>query len=415
MDPTKIKRSNAESIRKPYRSTAATYEDYKKEIPDDDYYGLKHSEFKRPWLDNDGGYDEMEYKWDFPLEFLKPDSIIISPPDPAVYPFPGPAPWNPDWWQPEWNPRYPIPKPRPNPQVRKDPNTPAENITWDCDAPSFDWCPGELLFLDFVEAWNNPITDVTVEGDEGQVVAAGGSNVPKGSAVGTRRIGIRINNPLTDDRTWVLNVTATTQNGMTCVASGMKRGGCLGCSTEAIQYTSLQMPVNTSQTLTLQNPQDNVIYEWILTGGGSLSEQFGNTTSYTAPASNAGCADKPAIEVRMHGSEEVCDSITLTIYNPAQTGNAYYVYLVGKCGWIEYQGPACWQYKQYYTCAGAVGTQTGGDGHSPDCDMPPCNYIYPNYTCTDKPCSIDGQTPGTVHDVRLQAQIDGGCCPAALM
>jgi hypothetical protein len=404
------KRSNIETVRKPYRSTAATYEEFKKEIPDDDYYGQKHSEFKRPWLDYDSGYDEMEYRWDFPLNFLDPITLEINVPDGMEpYPFPGGIPWTPEWYQPSWNPNYPMPKPRPNPDIKTKPRSKAEKITWDCDAPSFSFCPGETISLTFEEAYNNPIIGV-----------AGGelddkSHVPAGSAMGTRTIGFTIPEDYTGSS---YTVTATTRNGMTCSTTGVKNSYCDDasiCTTTAIGYTSADMATGTSQDLSIINPKPGVSYEYKLAGGGSLIDIGGGGMRYTAPADNANCLNNPTIELRIKGTDIVCATLKIGVTTATPpAGNAYTLFLPGKCTTIYagYMVGWCNIPTEIYDCEG-IKTGTGGVAEDSTCTIPPCTFSWLTliYSCRDDVC-----LPAvSKKDTRTASMKANGCCPAALV
>lgn len=402
------KKANTESIRKPYRSSAATYEEFKKEIPDDDYYGLKHSEFKRPWLDPEAGYDEMEYKWDFPLPYINPVIINPIPPAPWVYPYPPLPPWNPDWWQPNYNPNFPFPKPRPNPGRRPDPRNAGDVITWDCDAPSFGFCPGEDVTLIFEEAWNNPIIGVVAEG--GASATIDGSKVALGAAMGTRTVTVHVPDDFVGS---FLKVIATTQIGMTCETTGVENSFCTGtaCTGVSIGYTSTAMNVNTSQNLSIVDPKPGVTYEFTLSGGGTLTDTGGGTATYTAPATNPGCANSATIQLVVGGTAQICAELKIEIN--AVIDGGYYAYITkddGFCRWYSGAGAACIQIHRYYNCAGVKTFQTEDPTWLyPACNVPPCSD-YLHLGCETMPCMSYA-----VVDLRDAGEIAAGCCPGALV
>ena len=429
-DPSKKERANVETVRKPYRSSAATYEEFKKEIPDDDYFGLKHSEFKKPWLtDYQGGYDEMEYRWDFPLPFIDPINIDIEVPDGgSVYPFPGGIPWNPNWNQPGFNPNYPFPKPRPNTDVATKPGGKRrEKIIWDCVAPwGFEFCPGETVTLLFEEGCNNRIQDAESYGDDSsseyvpgndpETAKAGRGTCKPGYATGTKEVIVEIPADYVGDS---YTVTAYSRNGEECSVTGTKRSYCDegdACAGVSIGYTSQSMETGESQGLSIVNGKDGVNYEWVYSGGGTLVETGGGNVTYTAPASNPNCLDNPTIQLRQKGTGVVCATLKIAVGAASPpSGTAYFVRSVGVCGWTEYVGAWCDQLYTFYNCSGQVTSTNGQRHHSSTCDVPPCHYSYSEgYDCAGAPCEGDDHPAGTF-DSRTAEMKEAGCCPSALL
>jgi len=308
MDPTKTQRANIELPRKPYRSTASSYDDYKKEIPDANYYGLKHSEFKKPWLENPGGYDEMEYKWDYPLEWLDPITIDFEFPDGWVYPFPGGLPWSPDWIGPGLQPG--MPQPTPNTGSRKKPNQQISTLTWQCKAPfMFEWCPGDTVTLYFEEAHSNRI--YKAEATEGaQAVVAGRISNGAGSATGKRAVEVTI--PTSVQSSWI-TVTAYTRTG-SCSITGSQKSTCdiaNPCEDVGIGYTSSSMGTGESQSLTITNQKPGVNYTWNSKGGGTLRDAGAGTAQFTSPETNENCLQNGEIELRADG--QVCATLNIGV------------------------------------------------------------------------------------------------------
>lgn len=312
MDPTKY-RKNKETSRKPYRSDAAFYTDYKDEIPDGDYYGLKHSEFKKPWLPA-SGYDEMEYKWDFPLEYLNPISADFEVPDMGKYKFPDAPTVNPNWTPPRWNPQYPTPEfPEPKPYAKKKPGTNGgTQIIWTyCEGHGFEFCPGETVSVKFTEYTTDPI--VAVDAGGAPIIRTpfgmlGESRHRPGYPEGTFTVTIKI--PETTGRD--IDVTATTKSGETCVSRGTQRATCLGCEGVSILYTSTQMQVGESQLLSVNNPMMGTKYEWELIGPGTLTEQRGLNTAYIAPSSNPNCRSA-SIRLFDYNTRQICALLSIAI------------------------------------------------------------------------------------------------------
>ena len=95
-------------------------------------------------------------------------------------------------------------------------------------------------------------------------------------------------------------------SGSIVISPGCEDGTC------AIAYTSQGMSVNEEQTLSVTTPADKCTYFWAITaGGGSLSAASGNSVTYTAPSSNAGCANNATVTLTTLGN--VCDSLSIAI------------------------------------------------------------------------------------------------------
>ncbi len=424
MDQTKY-RKNKETTRKPYRSNAAFYTDYKDEIPDGDYYGLKHSEFKKPWLPA-SGYDEMEYKWDFPLEYLNPISVDFEVPDMGKYKFHDAPTVNPNWTPPRWNPQYPTPEfPKPKPYAKKKPGTNGgTQIVWTyCEGQDFEFCPGETVPVKFTEYTTDRIE--SVDAGEGEIIPPttgrlGESKHRPGYPEGTFTVAVKI--PETAGMTY--DVTSTTKSGETCVSRGTQRSNCLSpCGEMSVGYTSPQMTTGTSQTLTVQDGDPHSVYSYELSGGGTLKDTGNGTMLYTAPDSNPNCADDPTITVRDKRTGTVCATLKMGVGDPASTGVAYIIYKSCEV----YVGPmpsVCSDMGdmllglryvhdpfQAYLCDG---TKAGSS--RPNCGVqssavytdPLQDLYYLNR------CYSLHEYSGTV-DVRTDEQKLSGCCPAALI
>jgi hypothetical protein len=429
MNTRTTKRSTKESIRKPYRSSAATYTDYKNEIPDGDYYGLKHSEFKKPWLPA-SGYDEMEYKWDFPLEYLNPIHVDFETPDMGKYNFPGAQPVNPNWNPPNWNPQYPLPDyPASKPEARKKPGTKGgTQIVWTyCEGQDFEFCPGETVAVQFTEYTTDRIE--SVDAGEGEIIPPargklGESKHRPGYPEGTYTVMVRI----PEAAGMEYNVTSTTKSGETCVSHGTQRQNCLDpCGEMSIGYTSAQMMTGTSQTLTVQNGDPHSVYRYELSGGGTLKDTGNGTMQYTAPDTNPNCENNPTITVRDKRTGTVCATLKIGVGDPASYyGVAYIIYqpcavLVGplprlcpQMGDMLLGSRYCSDPYQAYNCDGTkaepgflnpalvCGVQSSAVYTDPLMDL----YYMAR-------CESLHKYSGTV-DLRTSDQKLSGCCPAAL-
>ncbi len=148
------------------------------------------------------------------------------------------------------------------------------------------------------------------------------------------------------------------------------------CTDITISYTTQQMAVDEVQTLTVTNGTADCTYDWAIdSGGGSLSAATGLSVDYTAPSSNAECAENSIISLSVEGN--VCDTLALAI-NAGVSGTAYW----------KFEGTVFndWYYFQPFRCDDS---RSGGGGWYPD--------------------------PSSPKDVRTSAMITEGCCPAGLL
>jgi len=168
----------------------------------------------------------------------------------------------------------------------------------------------------------------------------------------------------------------------------------VGCGASKIGYTTQQMSINQTQTLTVTYPQVGSTYSWEVTsGGGSVSPAIGNSTMYTAPGTNADCANNPTITLK--AGTDVCDTSKIAVNAGAvsravivntETGNEYF--------------PCC---VYWILCDGTIDTPT-----------PPEHPCEAGYSCSD-PCSVcTGYEAGST-DIRTDAEKNAGCCPMQLL
>jgi len=204
--------------------------------------------------------------------------------------------------------------------------------------------------------------------------------------------------------------------------------------TISIGYTSQQMACNGTQVLTvIPGGGANDCYSWAITsGGGSLDVNTGNAVTYTAPSSNAGCANNPTITLTAKKPDGSTQTATLQIavncYAPIE--NAGIEVILEMCA-----TPCCGKIKaRYFRCSGAVLGYLdccGCDCNNATCDcslgVPPPDY------CTEEnipvrcasscgtggpgqPCnSLGGSCVPRMVDIRTEAQKAGACCPQQLL
>ena len=105
-----------------------------------------------------------------------------------------------------------------------------------------------------------------------------------------------------------------------CLTWKVKIKVCEECK-GVIGYTTLQMSVSQTQTLTVVGWKAGEVYSWETTSG-SINPSTGNSVTYTAPASNANCASNPTITLTCGGS--VVDTITMAVNAVVGYGVGWY-------------------------------------------------------------------------------------------
>ena len=204
-------------------------------------------------------------------------------------------------------------------------------------------------------------------------------------------------------------------------------------ATAAIGYTTLQMQINGTQTLTAVPGAPGCgtpTYDWSVTANcGTLSSDTGDSVVYTAPADNANCLRNPTITLSCDGVE--LDTLQIAV-NAKISEDVATIIGSGECtygglctvGCCPKDNPACycgqwsspilcavWKYK--YRCNGTMFTKTTED------------FCANNYSgnCGDvsSGCVNCGTFNGIIAacsgktDVRSAALKTAGCCPAAAL
>jgi len=141
---------------------------------------------------------------------------------------------------------------------------------------------------------------------------------------------------------------------------------CCACADDVITmtYTTQSMQVDEEQNLGIANYGNRKAncFSWeISSGGGSLSDAKGFTTTYTAPATNSECGDNPTIALLCDGAE--IDTLEIAINGYVPGGRAYtysspcYPNKRGcaQCTDPGHDGPSyhCWWGREY-DCNGGV-------------------------------------------------------------
>jgi len=194
-----------------------------------------------------------------------------------------------------------------------------------------------------------------------------------------------------------------------------------------IGFTSKQMATNGTQNLTVSGGCGGP-YTWTIgSGGGTLSGMTGASVTYTAPSSNPNCSNNPTITVM--DSCGFVANLSLAVNGLLGHGAGYYAsttfYEVGElvqncamrslgmCGYQILRHSLLCNGNltgSYYACSSG--------GYYGQCT------IEEYYAWGEEQCQVErdkcnancpaGCEPG-FHDTRTSAELEGGCCPAALL
>ena len=223
-----------------------------------------------------------------------------------------------------------------------------------------------------------------------------------------------------------------------CPEPGSDCKACGKCITLSISYVSQQMSCNGTQYLTAVGGGGR--YVWSVSGGGTIAKASGFTTPtvlYTAPSSNADCANNPTITLK-----DCCEKIaTLKIAVNCYTETGAVAYFgnarclndlleitTGCIGWKGGQEdcgvgnvichPWLGLYENSYNC---VGTILANPLCNTNNEVTKC--VGASADCLAGVCCDALSTGGTCHsiypsgtfDARTTAMKTAGCCPAALL
>ncbi len=198
---------------------------------------------------------------------------------------------------------------------------------------------------------------------------------------------------------------------------------CCSATGISIGYTSQQMSCSGTQALTALPATDaDSCWIWSLSGGGSLSATSGASVIYTAPATNANCANNATITLTNDkGATATLQIAVNCVSDPAEWAIWENAWDGTQAGWSCGAGAHVWQGKRL-SCDG---TLYGLVGNCSSCDCVPTGQCIQDPTCTSpsiqatccdhtEACA-DGVCAVRMKDVRSAAAKANGCCPAALL
>lgn len=179
------------------------------------------------------------------------------------------------------------------------------------------------------------------------------------------------------------------------------------CPTDAaIGYTTQQMSVNGTQTLTAVPGAagcGEATFDWAITsGGGSLSASTGASVIYTAPATNAECANNPTISLSCGGVE--LDTLEIAVSN---TGFSPGLSAARNCCQFQQYPPNWYNCTREWNCYSGFVTQGVDARCTSYCGWPD----HVDFHNTD--CSAYGGVG--MQDRRTAQMKTQGCCPSILL
>ena len=492
MSSVRDKRTSREYSFRPAVNPGQSFQEFISQIPDAAINPAtkKHSEFKKPYLNS--SYQEMDYNWDPPIvppiDYPPitppwiPDFPIPIPPIPGdgPYPVPQPPPYpprkpgdrprTPPINIPKYPPRkpgdgpvYPIPKPPatkdPPPHPGDEPHYPISNPpkypaypvpklsgkapTYPLPKPGDEPPQTSPSVWDFKKCCQDVYLGKGETNSDGSTLIVYGSSSKNGCSYEVRasdgyfdlgggmqsNVGLRFSSGEGGTTTFSGSTEATTitigpsGGGVPCKKITIP--GTANCTT--IGYTSQQMSLNEEQAFTATGEGGSACSGCAFavgSGGGSITPEG----VYTAPSSNANCADNPEINLVCNGV--VVDTVTIAINNPSVSGHAAVVKTCSQGSGNN--GCGCFGvYGEVYGCAGDLLHVCGSPGSVLNTGPPP--YTYDN--CDDAFAAVcvnayagqcdscasalafctdyDGGTGTT--DLRTPDMESSGCCPAQLL
>lgn len=223
-----------------------------------------------------------------------------------------------------------------------------------------------------------------------------------------------------------VELIATTKSGATCEGFAWVEGDdCISCDCTdiTIGYTTQQMAVDEVQTLTATNGTVDCTYDWAIdSGGGSLSAATGLSVDYTAPSSNAECAENPVISLKCEG--ETCDTLQIAINAVVGSNNLAYTidcvtqynqYMIDNDFWAcckEHWSCDASYYPSKDSCSSTYCCEAIGNCYS-DSGFNSYTRDY-EYSLAAALAKCNDHMSG-IGDLRTESLITQGCCPSALL
>jgi len=338
------------------------YQTAMRRVPDKAVYNeqaMKQSEFKKPYRSDSETYEEMEYNY----------------PNPSI-------------------PNY-LP-PQPNADVKGEiPGTDLYDYGLVHCFGDPCYCKGQTKCFDWwctyplVKAWfDDPRMGVSFSGNQICISA------PATEVFGSQTLWYDLQLLRVEGKIRKTSISHLYKSVSECDSSL-----CCGCTGISIGYTTQQMTVNGTQTLTVVGATEGCTYNWaIASGGGSLSSSTGTSVVYTAPATNAECANNPTITLSAGGAQ--CDLLKIAVN--AYTGSLHATSYC--CTPSNYPKYNC---RQFGHCNGTL--EYSADSR---CVAGSC---FENTTLFNNNCAFLSLPEKVWQDIRTAEMITAGCCPAILL
>jgi hypothetical protein len=183
--------------------------------------------------------------------------------------------------------------------------------------------------------------------------------------------------------------------------------------TVSIGYTTQGMQVDEEQELSVVGYHPKWApsnYKWTIeSGGGSLSEETGYKTTYTAPSENPNCDLSPTIALWC--GDEIVDTLQIAVNAWMSTGNAAQEFSLDgiECSPYTASSCKCTRLCYVYNCDNSIASEpTCGAGEGGELLL--CTESYPPRICSESCDAVYG-----VSDMRTSEMIQLGCCPAILL
>jgi hypothetical protein len=200
-----------------------------------------------------------------------------------------------------------------------------------------------------------------------------------------------------------------------------------GLCNVTITPTIQQMATSQKQTLSVSGGVLGETYAWaILSGGGSLSASSGSSVDYTAPSSNANCANNPTIQLSCNGNPMHSITIAVNDYGTNDAGRIC-TYIEGDCiiviapgGPNVYYQKGVTGYIKRINCDGTLTTiQTAARSDACWAPLVPgcgCDLMLSTSLAYLLTTGLSCDAGWNVaFDVRTAADKANGCCPSQLL
>jgi hypothetical protein len=207
---------------------------------------------------------------------------------------------------------------------------------------------------------------------------------------------------------------------------------CAACNS-SVGYTTQQMSVDGSQTLTVLNPGEGCNYQWdIVSGGGSM-----DGSTYTAPHTNVDCANNPTITLTANGVLQDVVQFAVNASDGLDVGYVYekITYAGGfpECTQTTGTCNGCYVHREAYSaydilnCDGTTSPSGWLCGDPNNIERWSCTYCDDGADCGDSACPGPCEYPlqETIRhncrntrgneDQRTEAELADGCCPQQLI